>query len=416
MSNSYRYYVLIMLMFSYLLSITDRMIMSILIEPIKMDFALSDLQIGLLAGFAFTLFYVVLGIPIARFADRPNRKNIISAAVALWSAMTALCGLATGFWSLFLARVGVGVGEAGGQPPAISMISDYFDKHELSKAMGIYISGAILGTAGGFALGGILAENFGWRSTFIMLGLPGVVLGILMFLTVREPERGRFVVGEVKHEQQPVWPTLRSLIRNSIYIRIVLPNAFIIAATYALSLWFAPILLRNFDVSVSQVGIYLGICFAAGGVPGMLVSGYLGDKLALRDPRWRAWLPALVTFLAIPAVYGALFTSNLGLLFVLFAIGYGLIVSTQGPILSLVQLSVKPTERALAVSFANVFATIIGYALATPLVGYMSDTLSQDYGSLALNYAVFAILALTLVPAVPAYLFAARSIGKSETA
>ena len=412
MSNTYRYYVLIMLMLSYLLSITDRMIMSILIEPIKADFAISDTQVGLLAGFAFTLFYVVLGIPIARFADRSNRKNIISAAVGLWSLMTALCGMASGFWTLFLARIGVGIGEAGGQPPAISMIADYFDKHELSRAMGIYISGAILGTAGGFALGGILADMFGWRMTFIVLGLPGVALAILMFFSVKEPQRGKFSGAATPEKQQPVFPTLKSLIGNSTYIRIVLPNAMIITATYAVSLWFAPILLRNFDISVAEVGIYLGLCFAAGGVPGMVVGGYLGDKLSARDPRWRAWLPALATLLAIPAIYGALFVQSLLLLFVLFSIGYGLIVSTQGPILSLVQLNVKPTERALAVSFANVFATIVGYAVATPLAGWISDTLSVSYGSMSLNIAVFVVITLTLVPAVPAYLFVARSIPK----
>ncbi len=412
--NIYRYYILFVMMLTYMFNITDRMVMSILIEDIKADFVLTDTQIGLLAGTAFTLFYVLLGIPAGRLADRTNRKKMVSIAVSLWSLMTALCGVATGFWTLFLARLGVGVGEAGGNPPAISILTNYFQSHELSRAMGVFSVGAVLGPVIGFVAGGLLAEAYGWRWTFIILGLPGVLLGVLIYLTVREPDRSQFsAAGEETAKattQEPFAKTMSSLWRNRIFMRVALANALAVTASYAFAIWLAPILIRNFEIPVSQVGIYLGIVWIAGGVPGMIIGGYVTDKLALKNPKWRAWYCAIVVLVALPLLCLCLLTDNLILALVLYAVGYGVHSSTQGPAIAMMQSSVSPTERGTASSIASLSATFLGYFIGPAVAGAISDSLAPDHGTLSLNYAVIGITILSLTLAILAYLYAARAV------
>lgn len=413
-SNAYRYFILFMMMLTYMFNITDRMVMSILIEDIKADFALSDTQIGLLAGTAFTVFYVVLGIPAGRLADRTNRKKMLAIAVSLWSLMAALCGVAIGFWTLFFARLGVGVGEAGGNPPATSIITNYFDAHELSRAMGIFSLGAALGPVVGFVAGGLLAEAYGWRWTFIILGLPGVLLGVLIYLTVREPDRGRFSKSELEKAQaitqEPFVKTMASLWKNRIFFRVVLANALGIIALYGFAIWLAPILIRNFEIPVSQVGIYLGIAWILGGVPGMILGGYFTDWLALRNPKWRAWYSAIVILLSLPLLVCCLLTDNIMLALVLYTLGYAAHSSTQGPAIAMMQSSVTPTERGTASSIAGLSATFLGYFIGPAAVGVISDNLVGDYGTMSLNYAMVVITVISLISAVFAYLYAAKAV------
>jgi len=214
----YRWYVLGMLTVVSMFSIADRLVFSILLEDIKAEFTFSDFQIGLLGGLAFAATYVIVGFPAARLADRSVRKNIVAGAISFWSLMTALCGLATGFWTLFLARTGVGVGEGCSGPPSQSLVSDYFPPHELAKAMGFLTLGASMGTAGGLIVGGQLNEMFGWRYAFILMGLPGVVIGLIMYLTVREPMRGRYAAKGAQIQQQPLGATLKSLLGNRVFM------------------------------------------------------------------------------------------------------------------------------------------------------------------------------------------------------
>ena len=286
MGKHYRFYVLIMVTVVSVINIADRLIMSILMEDIKADFHLSDTQVGLLVGLAFAAFYALMSFPIARWADVGNRKNILSLAVILWSGMTALCGAAVGFFSLFFARMGVGVGEAGGGPPSYSLVADYFKPSERARAMGVYMAGAALGTGGGLIIGGILGEMIGWRNTFLVLGIPGVLMGLLFFFTVKEPQRGRLDAGEAKDKQaKDLKGTLKSLAANSVFIRVSASFAMLTLIGYAMAYWLAMISLRNFDVSSSQVGLYLGLTYIAAGVPAPLIGGYLTDYMAKRDAR-----------------------------------------------------------------------------------------------------------------------------------
>lgn len=389
MRKYYRYYVLIMVTLVSMINIADRLIMSILMEDIKADFQLSDTQVGLLVGLAFALFYALMSFPIARWADIGNRKNILSLAVILWSGMTALCGAAVGFYSLFLARLGVGVGEAGGSPPTYSLIADYFKPSERARAMGVYMVGAALGTGGGLIIGGILGEMLGWRKTFLVLGIPGVLLGVLFFFSVKEPQRGRLDAGEEKDKQaQAIKKTLKSLAANSIFIRISMSFAMLTMIGYAMAFWLAPIMLRNFDIPLSKVGLYLGLTYIAAGIPAPLIGGYFTDCMAKRDARWRAWIPAIAIIIVALALWFCVMASSFEVFISCFVVAYFVFMIPQGATLSVLQSSLGAGERAVGSSFALMINSLMGAALGPLLVGMLSDSLSAEHGVKSLNYAL----------------------------
>jgi predicted MFS family arabinose efflux permease len=411
MGNNYRYYVLIVLTVTSMFNIADRLIMSILLEDIKSEFEMTDTQLGLLAGLAFALFYALMSIPIARLADISNRKNILAAAVIIWSGMTALCGTATGFISLFFARLGVGVGEAGGSPPTYSIIADYFRPHERARAMGVYATGAVLGTGGGLIFGGLLGEALGWRLTFIALGIPGILLGILLFFTVKEPLRGRYDKGaDALKSATDLKRTLKSLICNKIYIRVSISFAMLTMVGYAMAIWLAPIMLRNFDVSLGKVGLYLGATYILGGIPGPIIGGYMNDVLIKRDERWRAWIPAIFIMLSVIALWLCLSSETLWQFLGFFALAYATFMVPQASSMSLLQSSVGSGERALGVSFALLINSLLGLALGPLLIGILSDALAPDYGAMSLNYALISLSCCAALIASCCYLWTASAM------
>jgi predicted MFS family arabinose efflux permease len=421
----YRYYVLAILTVGGVLNIADRLILSILLEDIKADFLLSDTQMGLITGLAFTAFYVAFGIPIAWLADRKNRKTIVALSIATWSLMTALCGAATGFWTLFIARMGVGVGESGSGPAGLSLLSDYFRKHELGRAMGFNTLGATIGTAVGLMVGGYFADLLGWRMAFVILGVPGILFALVVYLTVKEPERGRYFSESVAKENMGSFAdgfrscvmTLKSLINNKLYVGVTLAYACMIVIGYAFATWLASIMLRNFDVSTADVGFYLGLAFVLGGIPGPLIGGFLTDFLARLNPKWRAWLPALATLLCLPIYYLCLVSTSFFWFLGIFALGYLVFLVAQPPTLSLLQLAVKPDQRAMAVAIAMLFNNLIGQALGGFLIGLTSTNLATSQGTMSLSYAVMAVSVCFGIPAALIYLWTARSINADfETA
>ena len=394
----YRYYVLGILTLTSMLNIADRLVFSILMEDIKQEYTMSDTQLALLAGFAFALFYATLGIPIARLADKSNRKNIIAISLTVWSTMTALCGAAIGFWSLFLARMGVGAGEAGGSPPSYSMIADYFKPSERTWAMGIYITGAVLGTSAGLIVGGALADAIGWRWTFVALGVPGVLLGLVLYLTVQEPKRGiNDLNGEQDAKAVEIGATLKSLMGNKVYVRISLCYALITTIGYAIAVWLAPLMLRNYDVSTAMVGLILGGSFLVGGIPGPIVGGYVTERLVKRNPKWRAWMPAIAILVCFAAYCFSLTATTFAGFIGFFIFGYFVFMMPQGPTLSLMQDALKPGERALGVSFALFVNNILGQVVGLFVVGYLSDKMMPTFGVKSLNYAIIILSAIAAV-------------------
>lgn len=412
-SGAYRWYVLGLLTLTSAFSVADRLVFGILVQDIKAAFALSDFELGLLGGLAFSLIYVLAGFPAARLADRSTRKTIVAAAIAFWSLMTAACGMAAGFWTLFLARTGVGVGEGCSGPSSQSIVADYFPRSELAKAMGYLTIGASMGTAGGLIIGGQLAEIFDWRWAFILMGLPGLLLGGIIYLTVREPLRGRYAPAGTDMTQLPLGATIRSLLTNRVFMGLALGWAVQIMIGYGLAFWMAAVMLRMFPISTGDVGLYLGFTFFLGGIPGPILGGYATQWLTGRDERWRAWLPGVVSLGCVAPLALSLTSTGFTAFLVWFGIAYAIYVASQAGILSGVQAAVEPASRGFAVAIALFFNNIIGQTLGLGVIGALSDNLGARFGDSALAVAVFGVSLAAGIAAMAIFAWTAAQMGPS---
>jgi predicted MFS family arabinose efflux permease len=281
-----RNYALVVLTIVYTFNFIDRQLLSILQESIKVDLSLSDSQLGLLTGFAFAMFYVTAGIPIARFADRSNRRNIVAVSVGLWSAMTALSGFAQNYAQLLAARVGVGIGEAGGSPPSHSIVSDIFPPEKRATALSFYSTGVNLGILFGFLFGGWLNEFFGWRIAFMVVGIPGILLAILVRTTVREPIRGLMENRTASETQVPFKEVISLLWKRKTFRHMAFACGLNAFAGYGTVNWLASFFIRSHGMSTGELGTWLALSTGLFGAIGILLGGILGDKLGKRDKRW----------------------------------------------------------------------------------------------------------------------------------
>ncbi|MFO1511074.1 MAG: MFS transporter [Steroidobacteraceae bacterium] len=293
----YSWYVLGVLTLVYLSNNIDRQILAVLINDIKAEFGVSDTQIGLLAGPAFAIFYTLLGIPIARWADHGNRRSIMALGLSVWSAMTALAGMAQSFAQLTLARIGVGVGEAAGTPPAHSLISDYFPPSSRGLALGIYASGQYLAGPIGVIGGAWIAAEYGWRAAFLVFGIPGLLLALLVRSTVREPMRGRM-------DAAPPAPmpasreALRVLFAKRSYFHLLFGGALHALSVYGLVIWIYVFMDRVHGLSMKEASIYIGLLSLIFGLLGVALGGWIVDRLSPKDARWFLWLPSLQAVIA----------------------------------------------------------------------------------------------------------------------
>ncbi len=409
----YRWYVLGLLTLVSMFSVADRLVFSILLEDIKAEFSFTDGEIGLLGGLAFAITYVIVGFPAARLADRSVRKNIVAGAITFWSAMTALCGMAVGFWTLFFARTGVGVGEGCSGPASQSLVADYFRRDELAKAMGFLTIGATMGTAGGLLVGGQLNELFGWRWAFILMGIPGILIGAIVYFTTREPRRGRYAPKDAKIEQQPLLETAQTLTKNRVFMGLAIGWAVQIMIGYALAFWMAAVMMRNFGISSGDVGLYLGLAFFIGGIPGPILGGYVASWLTKRDERWRAWLPGIVSLGCVLPLGISLSSDQFWPFLGFFAFAYAIYVASQAPILSGIQSAVEPGQRGFAVAIALFFNNLVGQALGLAVIGWVSDWLAPTQGSLSLTIAVFAVCLVSGILALAVFVWTAAQMDKS---
>jgi MFS family permease len=386
-SKNYRRYVLFLLTIVYALNFVDRQILVILQESIKVDMALSDAQLGLLTGFAFAIFYVSVGIPIARWADVGNRKNIVAGAVAVWSGMTALSGLTQNFYQLLLARIGVGVGEAGGSPPSHSILSDYYPAKERGRAMAIYSTGVYLGILIGFIVGGWVNEHYGWRIAFFAVGLPGLLIALIVKFTLREPIRGMSDGIEIK-TSVTFKETLSILWALKSFRFFALASGLTAFCSYGIGNFLPSFLIRSHGFETTQVGISLAITAGLGGIIGTYAGGHFADKLGLKDMRWYLWVPA------IPAIFGpllitsAMFMDNstlaLACLFVSTVFG----ALYLGPVIAITHTLVNPNMRAMSSAILFLVLNLIGLGCGPLVVGLISDALTPSLGSDALRYAI----------------------------
>jgi MFS family permease len=379
--------VLSVLLLAYILNFVDRQVLAMVAQDVKEEMSLTDTQLGILLGPAFVFFYTAAGIPIARLADRTSRRTVIGVGLALWSTMTVFCGAAKGFGQLALGRFGVGIGEAAGTPPSHSMISDYFPPERRATALSVYATGIYFGTGFGFAGGGLVLEYFDWRTAFYVAGLAGLPVVLLLAFTVREPVRGRFdAVRDAV--TPPVHEVIRALFARRSFVFLLLAASCQAFLGYAVLSWGATFLRRVFDMPATEVGISFGLLAAISGAIGAAAGGALVDRLALRDSRWYAWLPAIVSLAAFPFAVGFVIADAPSLSLLAFAPFYLLNNMYVGPLWSLTQNLVRPSMRATASATLLAILNIVGYGIGPPLIGWISDLLEPTRGDDAIRVAL----------------------------
>ena len=387
-SPAARQYALSVLVVVYTFNFIDRQILSILIEPIKAELGLSDGQLGLLAGFAFALFYATLGIPIARYADRSNRRSLIALALAVWSGMTALSGLAQNFWHLLVARIGVGVGEAGCSPPAHSMIADYFPANQRSTALGIYSLGIPAGIMFGFIAGGWMNEFFGWRAAFFVVGIPGLLLAILVRFTVREPTRGMAEGRSIVGAQPSMVDTFRYLWTKRAFRHLAFGGALTAFVGYGVVSWIPAFLIRSHGMGTGEAGTWLGLIIGIPGGIGIALGGWLADRYGARDTRWYLWIVTVSLLAALPFGIGVYLAASPYLALLLLVIPVALGNFYQATTFSQTQGLVTLRMRSVAAAVLLFILNIIGLGLGPSFTGYLSDLLRPQFGVESLRWSL----------------------------
>lgn len=384
-----RYYLLALLMLVYMSNFVDRTIIGTLAEPIKQELLLADWQLGLVSGLAFALFYSVLGLPVAYLADRYNRVTIVSLSLAVWSAMTAICGMAQNFTQLLLARAGVGMGEAGCTPPAHSIIADTFPPEQRASALGVYSLGMPLGSLFGALAAGWIATEHGWRMAFVIVGLPGVLLALLLKLTVREPVRGRFDKGPVVTTSYG--EVLKVVLGNAGLIQLFTSLTLVAFAAFGLVVFAVPLLLRGFNLSLVEAAAGYGLVAGIAAAVGTGSGGFVSDLVGKYNPSWRLQTPAIGLILAGPLLIAGLWSGNLIVLGCLAAVAILLRDLHVGAMLGMLHNSVPAHMRAKATALLLVLTSLVGLGLGPLFVGWVSDVAanaafagSGAYGSVCL--------------------------------
>jgi MFS family permease len=399
-TNLYRNYVLAMLTLVYVFNFIDRQVLLILQESIKKELHLSDTQLGLLSGFTFALFYVAFGIPIARLADRTNRRNTIAISLSLWSIMTACCGLARNFIQLLLARVGVGVGEAGGSPPAHAMISDYFPPEKRSTALSIYSSGLYLGVLIGFLSGGYLNQHMGWRTAFVVVGLPGMIFSLFFYLTVKEPTRGATDSTALSNDKPSLREVLKHLYSTKTFVFLAIASALNVFCIYGLINWSPSFLQRLHGLTSLQTGKLLGPILGIGGGLGSFAGGWLTDRFGKEDKRIYLNIPAYAVLFTIPCAVGAIFLRDTTLSVICLGLCALLQSVYLGPSIAVSHSLVPASMRAMTSAVFFLVINLIGQGLGPTVVGLISDLLKPQFGVESLRWALSIITVIALVSSI----------------
>jgi predicted MFS family arabinose efflux permease len=412
--SRYTWYVIGLLTVVSIFSYIDRMALAALAPSIKRDLGLSDSELGLLTGLAFSVFYAICGIPIARWADRGVRVHILSIALAAWSVMTALSGAAQGFWNMFLCRVGIGAGEAGCLPSAQSIICDYVPKKMRPGIFAVHNVGNYLGMMLGLGLAGWLALLVGWRLTFVLLGLPGLVLALILWSTLIEPARGSLdEPNKTTEAKRDFGATIRVLLKCKPYrllLAFYVVNGFV---QYGLIQWWPSFYSRSYDIGISSIGVYLGLAVGGSAATGSLVGGLVAHSLANRTSGAPLIVGASVTMLALPAAMGSVLVSRLELSVALVSLSAFCWSVSNGPVIATAASVVSPTMRATSLSIIIFATSVVGFGLGPLSVGLLSDFLQPQLGQQALRYAL--LLPASLLPVMAAVLCAAaKSVNGSR--
>jgi MFS transporter, Spinster family, sphingosine-1-phosphate transporter len=374
---------LYVLLLVYILNFLDRQIIGILAQPISQDLGLSDTQLGLMTGLAFAIFYTGLGIPIARFADRPktDRVTLVTVCLAVWSGMTVLCGATGNFWQLFLARMGVGIGEAGGTPPVHSLISELAPPEQRASALALYQLGPPIGGLIGLVLGGYLADTLGWRWAFVIVGAPGILLALVVRMLLRDPRRLPDYAAPAEAAQTGFVKAFRSILATRAIRLILLAQCFAAVANFTILVWGPTFFQRSHGLTVSQTGLWFGLANGIGSALGVWFGGKLGDRMRQAGKQHLLTAPALSIALAGPLLFAGLMIGDWHASMWLMFPAIGLLWLQVAPTYSAVQGLVPTTSRATASATILLIQNLFGLGLAVPLVGWLSDRYKPEYGA-----------------------------------
>jgi len=402
-------YALVMLTAIYSLNFLDRTVITILIDPIKHDYQLSDKTMGFISGFGFVIFYSILAAPVARWADRGNRRSIITWGLVIWSGMTALAGIARNAIELTLSRFGVGIGEAAGTAPSSSMISDLFPGGRRSTAMAVYQLGPVFGGFLGAFIGGWVNQYYGWHDAFLVAGIPGLVVAFIFRFTVREPTRGSTEHKRVDARQQNLAETLRFMLGQRCYLVLLIGFCFTTFTQFGFGTWTAPFLGRIHHLSSKDIGTYIGTVRAGAGLVGTLIGGYLSDWAGRRNVRWRIYVSAICSILACPGVLLFVLSHSLFWCIVGFTIVSAASPVHVGPIVAVSHSVVKVGMRAFATSVIYLISELLGLGLGPFLIGVFNDHYRLRLGVDVIRYSMSAAALTTLIGGL-LFSFAARSL------
>lgn len=406
-STSYKIYILLLLLVVYISNYADRMILSVLMPYIKAEFQVSDTALGFLAGTAFAVFYATLGVPIAIWADRGNRKTIIAVSVAIWSAMTAVCGLAGNYWQFALARVGVGVGEAGGSPPSHAIISDLFGPKTRATALGIFALGVPFGLFVGLYGGALVAAEYGWRMAFFVLGIPGLALALLVMFTIREPKRGASDGITHAGEAPSLMTTVRHMLSQKSLVHVFIGATLTTLVGYAGVQWWPTFVMRSHGLSMTDLSLFLALVFGVAGGLGTFLGGYIADQFSKRDMKWMPRIVTIATVVGLPFGFAIYLTESSWVVFALIGVPAALGSVYLPPTYAMTQGLVEVRMRTVASALLLFVINLIGMGLGPLLAGLISDALAPAYGKDSLKYALL-ILTLFNVWAAVHYWIAGR--------
>ena len=396
--------VLVLLSLAYVLNFVDRQVLAIVAGDVKAELGLSDFQLGVLLGPAFVVCFTLSGFVLAHVADTRSRKWVLTAGLTAWSVLTAACGAATSFWQLAVLRFGVGVGEAAGAPPSQSMLSDYFGPAQRARALSVFGLGIYIGTLLGFAGGGVIAEWFDWRTAFVVAGLSGLPLALVIALTVREPARTQAPDARV-----PFSEMMRLLVSQRTYRRLMLAAACQAFIGFAALSWSALFLQRVFAMDTAEAGVSFGLIAGLAGAAGSLLGGVLADRLGARDPRWYAWLSAGVSLAAAPFFAAFAQANSAPLALACFGAFYFLNNIYLPSLWTLVQTLVPPRLRATSSATQLAITNVFGYGVSSLAVGALNDVLLPSYGENAMRFTLLLPAAIGALSA-PLFLRCAASV------
>ena len=385
-------WVLALLLLAYIFNFLDRQILGILAQPIKADLNLSDTQFGAIGGLAFALLYSLLGIPLAYLADKTSRSGVIAASLAVWSAFTALCGTAHGYWQLFLYRLGVGIGEAGGVAPSYALIADYYPPERRARALAIFSLGIPIGLAAGTMIGAYIAKAVNWRAAFIAMGVAGVILAPVLRYFVRDLPRDRS-----PEAAAPLASVFPMLARKPAFWLLAFASSASSLCGYGLALWTPSVLIRSFGLDLLSTANFLASLLLLGGCAGVFAGGWLADRLGRMDRGWYAKLPAIAWLITAPTFAAGLLAPNLWLAWPLLLIPNALNILWLGPVTTAVQHLVPRPMRATASASFLLINNLVGLGVGPLLIGGLSDALKSTYGVDALRNAAVACCAFYLV-------------------